>query len=455
MGNNRLERILLINPGSPDFVQHKDNALPLSLLYLASILQVNNHEVRLIDMNNDPSVNLIDELSSFKPDLVGVTCLFSGRFKPAISISRKIKEYSPKTNIIMGGIHPTIFAREILKEYSCVDYICVGEGEKTLTDLVNGKSIEDIEGLGYRKSNNIILNEKKSFIENLNELPFPAYNLINLKDYYFDTSNWHNPKNLPINIPMPILSSRSCPNQCTFCSMFLLHGKKWRPRSAKKVVDEIEYLYKEYNHRYFSFMDDNFTFSKKRTLEITKGIMNRKLDIQFDTPNGLSIKTLDKEVMDNLVEAGLVRVCVAPESGSELIRNKLMKKNISTKKIYNFFNMIKDYKNLFVKAFFMIGYPQETKQTLSETYDMIKKISHSIDQISIFNLVPFPGTGIFEYCKNNNLITIPLENLHNSEIFSNYNESDIALIKPYKLEIEDLIKFREEAYKLIKPRKNV
>src|SRR5208337_4375395 len=126
------------------------------------------------------------------------------------------------------------------------------------------------------------------FIGDLDEIPFPAYDLINLKDYYHDTSNWLNPKNLPINTSISILSSRSCPMRCNFCSMFMVMGPKWRCRSPQNVVDEIEYLYHKYNHRHFSFMDDNLTLKKSHVLEICNQIIERNLNIQFETPNGIA-----------------------------------------------------------------------------------------------------------------------------------------------------------------------
>lgn len=448
----REKRVILINPPTPDFVNLKGKSLPSSLLYLGSFLKKNNKEVKILDIDNK-EIDYISEIGFFQPDLIGITCLFSGRFLPSIDVSKRIKEKYPTIPIAIGGIHPTIFPKEIIKNYNAIDYVCIGEGEKTLESLVNSLNKKDslnrIDGLAYRNKDDIKLNPKTQFIENLDELPFPDYELVNLKDYYMDTSAWYNPKKLPVNFTLPIISSRSCPNQCTFCSMFLVHGKKWRARSPKNVVDEIEYLYKKYDHRYFSFMDDNFTLSKKRTLEITKEIINRKLDIQFDTPNGVSIKTLDREVMDSLVKAGLVKLCVAPESGSEYIRNKVMKKRISDKTIYDFFDMIKDYKGLFVKAFFVVGYPQETKETLEDTYKMIERILPSINKVSLFNLVPFPGTEVFEECRKNHLINIDENNLHNTQTFSNYNESDEVFVKPYNLSIEEIVRFRERAYKLV------
>jgi radical SAM superfamily enzyme YgiQ (UPF0313 family) len=466
-----MPNILLINPHTPEFVRHRDKSIPLGLLYLASTLKSHNYNVGLIDVNNDLLIpehkgegvdidkyfltEFVSRLNSFKPDLIGIGCLFSGRFKNAIAISRIIKKYYPEIPIVLGGLHPTIFPREILEDYPHIEYIILGEGEASSLRLIeshfnNKEALEQIDGIAFRKGGNITVNEKKSFIDDLDKLAFPAYEILNLKDYYFDTKRWYNPKRLAIDIPLPILSSRACPYRCVFCSMHMTHGTKFRPRSARNVVDEIEYLYKKYNHRYFSFVDDNLTFNKARTLDICNEIIYRGLDIQFDTPNGLSIKHLDKEAMDGLVKAGLIRVCVAPESGSDFIRNKVIRKGLSRNEIYSFFDIIKDYKELYVKAFFVIGFPEETSQTLNDTYEMIKQIP--VQQISIFNAVPFPGTPLFEQCKREGLIDIPLDNLHNLDTFANYNESDTPFIKPYKLKLQSLMEFRQKAYDYISHR---
>ncbi len=445
-----MKKVMLINPENPEFLKNKDKSIPIGLLYLSSyIKEYSDVEVKLFDMNIK-DYDLIKEIADFEPDFIGIGCLFSGRFNSLLEISKKIKKYY-NIPIIIGGLHPTIYARNILMYGRSIDYVCIGEGEETFLRLVNNDDKGCIDGLAYRKDNEIKVNTKINYIENLDDIPFPDYSLINLEDYYFDTSKWHNPKKLSISIPIPIITSRSCPNRCTFCSMFLVHGKKYRTRSPENVVDEIELMVKRYNQRYFSFMDDNFTLFKRRTIDICNEIINRKLNIQFDTPNGISIKTLDEEVMDKLVEAGLVRVCVAPEHASEYIRT-LMKKNLTTNEIYNFFDLVKKYKDLKVKAFFIIGYPEESIETLSEIRDMVFNIRDSINQIALFYVIPFPKTELYEKCISLGLIN-ENGNLYNDNFYSNYNDSDNPVIKPFGLELKDLEKFREEMYEIIN-RKN-
>ncbi|MCX6746803.1 MAG: radical SAM protein [Candidatus Pacearchaeota archaeon] len=462
-----MKRVCLINPPSPDFLDFKEKIVPISLIYLGSVLKENNVEIRILDINNDlitlgKTNNLsveeylnhfTEDLEKFDPDLIGITVLFSGRFKKAIKITQKLKKDLTKdVPIIFGGIHPTIFPKEILENYPEVDYVCIGEGETTLLDLVNGRNPEKIDGLASRLNGKIHVNPKTRFIEDLDSLPLLDYGLINLKDYYFDTSKWDNPKNLSLNNPVPILTSRSCPQNCTFCSMHLVHGRGWRARSAKNVADELETLVKEYDHHFFTFIDDNMTLNKKRTIEICDGIIKRKLDIQFTTVNGLAIKSLDREVTEKLIEAGLIRLYVAPEHGSPYIRNNCMGKNLSQETIYKFFDMIKDYKDLYVRAFFVVGYPQETKETFKETEDMIVRIRDSLDDVALFNAVPYPGTKLFDYCKEKNLLLIPTENLQDMENFSNYNYSDNAFIKPTNMTIEELQEFRNRCMSLVKRR---
>lgn len=456
-------KILLINPPLPFDWYNNEYYLPTSLLYLGSILRNNGEEVKVLDMKPlkpDGSIDrmrfysgvLMQAVSDFQPDLIGFGCLFSGNFPDVLQLAEFCKERFRNIPIVAGGIHFTIYAKEILANCPCFDWIILGEAEESIVQLANAmkdkqQSLDSIDGFAYRQNGSVMLNPKRSYIENIDQIPFPAYDLVDLRDYYVDTTGWHNPKNLPINTSIPIISSRSCPYHCNFCSMFTVMGPKWRGRSAKNVVDEIEYLYNNYNHRHFSFMDDNFTFSKPRILEICEEIRKRKLDIQFETPNGLSLRTLDRQVLDALVSAGLIRVYLAIESGSDFIRNKIMKKNISRKEVLEIARLAKGYKHLYVNAFFIIGMPEETKETLAETYEMIKEIN--VDKIHIHNLIPYPCTDVFTQAARDNLLTgIDLKDLYKSPDFY-FKNSKRFFIKPYSLQIKDLEEFKERCDKLI------
>lgn len=456
-------RILLVNTPIPTMYYNREFYAPSSLMYLGAVLQNNGDEVKLLDLKTmmpEDTKNpmpfyekiLLKTVKSFSPDLIGISCLFSGNFPDLLKISIFLKKHHKDIPIVIGGIHPTIYAEKILKDCPSIDYVVIAEGEESTAQMVNAikngsYDFGKIDGFAYRKNGKVHVNKKTKYIQNLDSLPFPAYNLIDIKDYYEDTSNWHNPRNLPINTTLPIISSRSCPNRCNFCSMFMVMGPRWRARSAKNVVDEIEYLYNKYDHHHFSFMDDNFTLNKRRTLEICSDIISRGLEIQFETPNGISINTLDEEVMDALINAGLVRTYLAIESGSEYIRNKVMGKHLTTEKIYEVTNLAKSYKQLVVKAYFIIGMPEETHETLEDTYNMIKKID--VDRIYLHNVIPFPGTAVFEQAKRDNLLVdLNPETLFKSNqlYITNY---DRIFIKPYNLELDDLREFRKRCNKLI------
>lgn len=461
-------KILLVNPPIPESYHNREYYPPLNLLYLASSLQKDSNEVKILDFktfqkeNKDPSKQFYESkltttVSDFQPDLVGFGCLFSGDFPMVLNFSEVVKKEFGELLVITGGIHPTLYPNEILSNCPSIDGIVIGEGEEStrkLVDVMKNKKQEydKIDGIAFRKDGQVVVNPKKSFIESLDSIPFPAYDLINLEDYYVDTSNWHNPKNLEFKTSVPIISSRSCPNRCNFCSMYQVMGPRWRARSPGNVVDEMEYLYSQYGQNHFSFMDDNLTLRKSHISGICNEIIKRKMNIQFETPNGISIKTLDEEVLDSMVSAGLVRTCLAIESGSDFIRNKVMKKNLSREKILEVVKLTKKYKQLYVNGFFIIGMPEETAETLEDTYKMVGELD--LDRVYLQNIIPFPGTEVFNQAlRDNLLVELNPEGLYKSgELYiTNY---DRYFIKPYQLEIKDLQKFRERCNGLIEELKS-
>lgn len=464
-------RVLLINPPiDRNQLVSSDNYFPYGLLSMGTVLKERKIDVKIMDINNDFFSKVFSDqllkdyivkelfscIESYRPDIIGIGCIFSGAFKHLKMIANQVKRRFPDIPIAIGGVHPTIFAREILGNYSDIDYVIIGEGELSFLQLVeclaeNKGFLETIDGIAFRDNGGIKLNPKRSFISQLDELPSVDYSIVGVEEYYnMDTSNWYSPRGIKVGQPFPIISSRSCPNQCTFCSMWLVHGPKIRCRSAENVLDEMECLYREYNVRYFSFMDDNMTFYKKRTLGICNGIVKRRMNIQFDTPNGVAINRLDDEIIDAMVEAGLVRISVGVETGSEYIRNKIMLKGLTNEKIYEIVESCARYKHLFIMGFFIIGMPEETHKTLDETYEMITTLP--LDAFSVSFATPYPGTELFSYCMKKGLLPFKIGDFVDSENL--HGNIEHPFFEPHKLAREDLVIFRKKCFDYLKDKRS-
>jgi radical SAM superfamily enzyme YgiQ (UPF0313 family) len=205
------------------------------------------------------------------------------------------------------------------------------------------------------------------------------------------------------------------------------------------VLDEMEFLYHERQTRYFEIMDDNFTLNKKRTLEICRGLIKRKMDIQFRTPNGLSINSLDEEVVEALVEAGLIWAPIAVESGSEYIRNKVMGTRLDLKKVFDVVKAFGSHDHIILTAFFIIGLPEDTPETLTETYNLIQELE--IDDCSVANAIPFPGTALYEQCVQEKLLLNDGEGWNNEKLFATNRGYDF-FIRPRNMTLDELTEHR-------------
>ena len=449
---------LLINPPTPLSMGNKEFLFPPSLMSLAGYAEKHGFVSSLLDLNiflcdddeRDPDYPeryltiVCERIHLAIPRVVGVGCLFSGQFPFVNAVSQRIKAFWPDIIICVGGIHPTIFAQEILQNCPAIEYVCIGEGEEQYVEILKRAQNPEIsiccEGIGFRRNREVVIREKTQFICDLDSLPMPAYSLVNFDDYRHDLSKWHNPKGHKFDISVPLITSRSCPNRCNFCSMFLVMGPRFRARSAIKVVDEMEYLYLEHGVRHYSIMDDNLTFSKTRTLAICDEICKRGLDIQFDTPNGLMVRTLDEEVIGALADAGWVRGSIAIESGSNYIRNKIVGKGLKEETIYRVLDWVEKYPHIFIRAYFIMGFPEDTCETLDATYQMIERLK--LDDVYVNNLLPFPGTKLFNQCVNDNLlIDFSADNIWQADCLFTTGNSRF-FIKPYNLSLEKLEEYR-------------
>lgn len=380
----------------------------MSLAYLAAYLKKYGYEVNILDavaggitrkgkmwhyglLDSD----LVKRIKQFRPDLVGITSPFSLRNEASLKTARLVKGIDKKIITVVGGIHPSIFPLETV---SCqeIDYVIVGEGEESFLSLVrhieSGSKISklSVDGCAYKEKGKPKLRGKRSFIKNLDSLPFPARELLPM-EFYFQ-------RNVALfglgkARAASIITSRGCPYRCSFCSMHLSHGLKWRSRSAENVFEEIEELVKKYGVEEIFFMDDNLTFDKERIMKLCELILAKGLRFRWNTPNGIRADRIDSDLAAIMKKSGCANVCIGIESGSERIRNGVIKKALPEEKIHQALSACKKV-GLPVIGFFILGIPGESEETFRETIDMVKSLP--LEMIATSFYTPFPGTKLYE-----------------------------------------------------------
>ncbi|MBI4845878.1 MAG: radical SAM protein, partial [Candidatus Omnitrophica bacterium] len=197
-------------------------------------------------------------------------------------------------------------------------------------------------------------------------------------------------------ISIPMVTSRGCSAQCVFCASRNYWGRMYRARSATNVLNEIEFLLDKFGFEEIQFIDDNLTFDKKRSKEIFRGIIYRRLKIHSNTPNGIAIWTLDEEMLELMKESGCYELTIAFESGVQEVVDKIIKKPINLKKAQVLVKKIKKM-GIFVNAFFISGFPGETKQQILETFAFAERMD--LDSAYFFAANPTPGSELYEICR--------------------------------------------------------
>lgn len=448
--------ILLVSMPTPYNPSRVQPVPPMALLSIAAVLIQHNHTVEIVDMdmvetdvppdNNKKIQAVCEKIKRSKYDIVGINCLVSSQFPISRALSDATKSISSDIVVMLGGMHATLFAKEILTNCSSFDYIILGEGESQTIDIINalennGKKIKPGRGIAWRgASNDVHVNERAPLMD-LALLPRPAWHLINIDDYRGDYSKWYNPKHNNITVVAPIYTSRSCPLTCTFCSAFHMMGKGLRLRKMDSIIDEIDFLYHEYNINYFSIFDDNFTLNRDHVLNFCAAIRARKLNIQFDSSSGFNLAALDEYTVGALAEAGCVHFPMPIESGDDNIRQKIIKKNLPREKIFEIAALAKK-NDMLTTGMFIIGFPEETQESLENTKHMIEELE--LDKYHVYTLIPFPGTKIFNQALRDNLFigSIDIATLWRGE-FNFEKPIEDFTIRPYNLSMETLRGYRK------------
>lgn len=414
-----MKKVLLINP----FLSvYKDDPAgicpPLGLAYLASYLEKEGVEVKILDIAAEginEKINLgkkvryglcekeiTGRVKEFSPQIVGIACQSTLHATEAHETAGIIKKAQPEILTIMGGAHPSAVPEEVLKDKN-IDIVVRGEGEVTLGEIVTKYSSKnkwsEIKGISWRKNQKIIHNPQRPFINNLDSLPFPARHLLPMEIYsreYEKGVNYNLKKKF-----FTMITSRGCPGNCVYCAVKAVWGRTWRGRSPANVVDEIETLIRDYQAEEIHFLDDSISVDKKRLEEICQEIIRRKLRIRWTTPNGIAIWLLDRNLLKKMKKAGCYRLTFGLESGSpEILKNFIGKhyNHQEAKEMITFASQL----GLWTVGTFILGFPHETHQQIEETINF--SVSSDLDFATFYIANPFPGTPLFEIYQKENLL---------------------------------------------------
>jgi anaerobic magnesium-protoporphyrin IX monomethyl ester cyclase len=452
--------ILLIACPKLEWMQDSKGTVPVPLLCLASALRQANFSPHILDLSvvkTDPEINLLENLmmkittaiSDLDPAIIGFNCFVSQHLPLIMEIAKKLRKTSSDLHITVGGAHPSIFYEDILEHCPEFDSIIVGEGEEQIVSLAQcvekkNTAFEKIHSFAYRKNGAVVFNPRNHYIADLDQLPDLAWDLINFSDYYSDHSSWHNPKKQEIKISVPILTSRSCPFTCNFCACHKTMGRKFRMRSPKRVVGEIEYLHREYGINYFGFIDDNFNLDKSHVMAICEEIISRRLDIQFEPTCGLYLGTMDDDIAKALARAGCVFARLPIEHGNDYMRNEIIGKNLKREQIFSAAKSLRKY-GMRISTMSIMGFPEDTPQTLQDSYDLLMELNADLNYV--FNLIPFPGTKVFEQAKREGLLLSAFseEQVWKGEIdLDPVQEIQQYYLKPRNMSLEQLDYFRNK-----------
>lgn len=362
----------------------------LSLAYAAAVLD-GFCEVKVIDAANTRlSRKKALELSeSFNPEISFLASSTPGLLSE-IDFGNQMKE-KIGTKIGFIGETAAILSAEIFKK-SNIDFIVKGEPESVVTELINTDKWNLVNGIAFKQDGRIIDNPRNPFIENLDDLPFPAWDYFPVDTYqYFPLI-----RKKPF---LPVLASRGCPYGCIYCPYSANMGTKWRSRTPENVIEELERNIEDYKIKGVQFRDPLFAFDKRWTISLCNQMVDKKLDLEWGCETRADC--LDVEIIKKMARSGCMAVNIGIESTDPKVLKNVKRKWFSldgTKKIISLLN---DF-GIRVAGFFIIGLPGETKEGIEKTIDFSLSLDLSYAEYKI--ATPFPGTRLHDLAIQNNWI---------------------------------------------------
>jgi magnesium-protoporphyrin IX monomethyl ester (oxidative) cyclase len=411
-------KILLINPPQTFYSGSEPPAgnLPLGLMYIAAMLTKEGYRTEILDafmtdwplQKNGETINvgmpfdrIKQEIISRKPDIVGIAGPFTCQIENSVKVSDLAKQVNPEILTVVGGPHVTTVPKGFLEEAKSVDIAVTGEGEYTMPEIAQclegKKQLSEILGIAYRKDEEVKVTSPRPFIKNLDELPFPAYDLVDMESYL-------SPKKIGYrsfrNRAISMITSRGCPFNCCFCSVHLHMGRGFRANSASYVLNHIQFVVEKFDVKTIFFEDDNLTFDPERFEAICDGLIQKKIRIGWETPNGVRADCLNMNLLQKMKKSGCNSVFFGVESGDQQILDNVICKSLDLNRVVEVAKICKDI-DLKTGAFYIIGFPGEKKENMQKTVDFALMLKRDFDVgMHLFIATPLFGTRLYEECKS-------------------------------------------------------
>jgi len=404
---------------------------PIYLAYVVAILEKAGIDVHFIDgIADDLSIAaFVEKAKKIRPDLVAMECSTPSITKD-LCTAKKLKEELNDTFIVLMGSHPTYFHKDILSDNKFVDAIARGEFDFTIRDLAlalqNGhQRLQDVEGISYRDGESVHVNENRPLIQDLDALPFPARHIVKSESYREAVFTGKR--------CTTIVTSRGCPYGCVYCLWpRTMYGKKFRSRSPTNVVDEIEHVVNEHSVDEIYFDDDTFNLNRSRVMKICQDIRKRGIKVMW-MPQ-CRVDKIDLELLKEMKMAGCHYIKYGVESGSQEMLGS-MKKGITLEDARRAFKLTRKV-GIKTQAFFLIGLPGETHETVKKTIEFAKEIKPDSAQFAV--VIPHPGTELYDLSLEKGWLK-----------YESWEDFDCrkALIETEDLSSKDVEKYRTKAYR--------
>lgn len=442
----RVKKIMLMFPNQQWYkfdLTTTWNLSPYVLCLLGGILQNEGYDIKIVDCQfyKMTEEQFKKEVEDYAPDVVGISVLTSEYADTGDAAARIVKEVSPDILTIMGGVHVTTQYPRVMKNQD-VDYAVRGEAENVFPQFINylnGKGDFPDKGMVCRDESGEVKALVPDRIQDLDALPRPNYDLVDFPAYT-NTGPRYGVDTIQIYPYARMLTSRGCPVGCSFCQVAFISGNKWRPHSAERVVDDLTWLKEKYGIKAFIFEDDNAFATKHRTRKMLKLLKERNLGLKWKAA-GVTIWTMDKEILELMRDTGCVMLGVAIETGSNRIMKDIIGKPVNLEKIPPLIKYASQELGIFMAANFIIGFPGETWEEIRQTLYYAETCG--IDYAKIYPAQPLLGTKLYDLAVNMNVIVGDHTEVgwrYGRIRSTEFNPKDISILRVYEW---DRINFRD------------